>query len=78
MLATTHLAGLMQRPAASGANLILVGDDKQLSSIERGGMFGALKAVHGAAELHTVWFGQDPSWFPATTPKKALLLIRSC
>ena len=32
----------------------LVGDDKQLASIERGGMFGALRQEHGAAELHQV------------------------
>ena len=35
----------------AGAKLILVGDDRQLSSIERGGMFGVLKDRHGAAEL---------------------------
>ena len=36
------------------AKLILVGDDRQLSSIDRGGMFGALKDRHGAAELTEV------------------------
>jgi len=34
--------------------LILVGDDRQLSSIERGGMFGVLKDCYGAAELAIV------------------------
>ena len=36
---------------AAGAKLILVGDDRQLSSIDRGGMFGALKDRYGAAAL---------------------------
>ena len=36
------------------AKLILVGDDRQLSSIDRGGMFAALKDRHGAAELAEV------------------------
>jgi len=34
--------------------LILVGDDRQLSSIDRAGMFGALKDRFGAAELSEV------------------------
>ena len=55
MLSTKHLARLMQKADASGAKLILAGDDKQLASIERGGMFGALRAAHGAAELHNVY-----------------------
>jgi hypothetical protein len=38
----------------AGAKLILVGDDRQLSSIDRGGMFGALKDRHGAAALSEV------------------------
>ena len=38
----------------SGAKLILVGDDRQLSSIDRGGMFGVLKDRFGAAELSEV------------------------
>jgi AAA domain-containing protein len=36
------------------AKLILVGDDRQLSSIDRGGMFAVLKDRHGAAELSEV------------------------
>ena len=44
-------------PAAArdaGAKLILAGDDKQLSSIERGGMFETLRQTHGAATLKDV------------------------
>jgi Ti-type conjugative transfer relaxase TraA len=53
-LATKHLAEVTGWARAAGAKLILAGDDKQLSSIERGGMFGALKDEHDAAELHEV------------------------
>ena len=54
MLATTNMAGLTTKAREAGAKLILVGDDRQLSSIERGGMFSALRQEHGAAELHQV------------------------
>jgi Ti-type conjugative transfer relaxase TraA len=54
MLSTKHLAAVTGQAHAAGAKLILAGDDKQLASIERGGLFGALKEKHGAAELHEV------------------------
>ena len=54
MLSTRHLAAVTAQARAAGAKLILAGDDRQLASIERGGMFGALKERHGAAELHEV------------------------
>jgi Ti-type conjugative transfer relaxase TraA len=54
MLSTKHLAAVIEQARAAGAKLILAGDDKQLASIERGGMFGALKERHSAAELHEV------------------------
>ena len=54
MLSTRHLAAVTKQARAAGAKLILAGDDKQLASIERGGMFGALKERHSAAELHEV------------------------
>jgi Ti-type conjugative transfer relaxase TraA len=59
MLSTRHLAEVMTRAQDAGAKLILVGDEKQLASIEAGGMFGALREEHGAAELHTVRRVQD-------------------
>ena len=43
MLSTKHLAEVTAQARAAGAKLILAGDDKQLASIERGGLFGALK-----------------------------------
>jgi Ti-type conjugative transfer relaxase TraA len=54
MLSTKHLAAVTSHARAAGAKLILAGDDKQLASIERGGLFGALKEEHGGAELHEV------------------------
>ncbi|WP_158920914.1 AAA family ATPase [Acidisphaera sp. S103] len=54
MLDTKLTAMVTAYAAAAGAKLILVGDDRQLSSIDRGGMFGALKDRHGAAALSEV------------------------
>ena len=54
MLDTKTMAMLTAHAHHSGAKLILVGDDRQLASIERGGMFGALKDRHGAAGLTEV------------------------
>jgi ATP-dependent exoDNAse (exonuclease V) alpha subunit len=51
MIDTKMMAALTAYARNAGAKLILVGDDRQLSSIERGGMFGALKDRYGAAAL---------------------------
>ena len=51
MIDTKLMAELTRHASAAGAKLILVGDDRQLSSIDRGGMFGALKDRYGAAAL---------------------------
>jgi Ti-type conjugative transfer relaxase TraA len=54
MLSTKHLAAVVGHARTAGAKLILAGDDKQLASIERGGLFGALKEKHAGAELHEI------------------------
>jgi Ti-type conjugative transfer relaxase TraA len=54
MISTRHLAFLTAQARRAGAKLVLAGDDRQLASVERGGLFGALKERHGAAELHEV------------------------
>jgi DNA transposition AAA+ family ATPase len=54
MLSTQTLADLTEGARTAGAKLILCGDDRQLASIERGGMFGPLKNEFGAAELRQV------------------------
>lgn len=51
MIDTKMMAAITEHAQNAGAKLILVGDDRQLSSIERGGMFGALKDRYGAAAL---------------------------
>jgi Ti-type conjugative transfer relaxase TraA len=54
MLDTKLMAMVTAHAHDAGAKLILVGDDRQLSSIDRGGMFAVLKDRHGAAELTQV------------------------
>ena len=54
MLDTRIMALLATSAAEAGAKLILARDDRQLSSIDRGGMFGALKDRYGAAVLSEV------------------------
>ena len=45
---------LLAAARQAGAKLILAGDDRQLASIERGGLFTELKQRHGAADISTV------------------------
>ena len=54
MVDTKLMAQITSFANAANAKLILVGDDRQLSSIDRGGMFAVLKDRHGAAELSEV------------------------
>ena len=54
MLDTKLMAELTAAAQDAGAKLILVGDDRQLASIDRGGMFGVLKDRYGAAALSEV------------------------
>ena len=54
MLDTRMMALLTTAAAEAVAKLILIGDDRQLSSIDRGGMFAVLKRDHGAAVLSEV------------------------
>ena len=54
MLSTKHMAALLDAADRAGATVIVAGDDRQLASIEAGGLFAALRGEHGAAELHRV------------------------
>ena len=54
MIDTKLMAQVTGHAQKAGAKLIMVGDDRQLSSIDRGGMFGVLKDHYGAAELAQV------------------------
>jgi Ti-type conjugative transfer relaxase TraA len=54
MLDTPVTGELLAAARQAGAKLILVGDDRQLASIERGGLFAELRQLHGAAEITEV------------------------
>src|SRR5262249_5414551 len=54
MVGTRALARLADHASASGAKLLLVGDDHQLPEIDAGGGFRALASHLGAAELREV------------------------
>src|SRR5271170_4234955 len=54
MLDSPITGELLAAARTFGAKLILAGDDHQLASIERGGLFTELKARHGAAEITEV------------------------
>ena len=54
MVSTDMLGRVAAAAVKAGAKLILAGDDKQLGSIERGGMFETLRLQHGAAVLEQV------------------------
>lgn len=54
MLGTELSVELFHAIRTSGAKLVLVGDDRQLSSVERGGTFGLLADRYGAVELREV------------------------
>jgi len=54
MIDTKMMAVLTAYAYEAGAKLILIGHDRQLSSIDRGGMYGVLKDRYGAAELTVV------------------------
>jgi Ti-type conjugative transfer relaxase TraA len=54
MLDTKMMAMVTAHAQEAGSKLILLGDDRQLSSIDRGGMFGVMKDRYGCAELSEV------------------------
>nr|WIE94760.1 AAA family ATPase [Mesorhizobium sp. WSM4875] len=45
---------VLREARLSGAKVVLAGDDRQLGSIERGGLFSELKKEHGSAEITEV------------------------
>ena len=54
MLDTKVTGELLAAARQAGAKLVLAGDDRQLASIERGGLFTAMRERHGAAEITEV------------------------
>ena len=61
MLDTPTYRRLMDRAAESGAKVIVAGDDRQLGSVERGGMFTAIKDAYGSAKITKVR-RQEEDW----------------
>jgi hypothetical protein len=54
MVSTRLMARVLSHAEHAGAKVILLGDAKQLASMERGGMFEYLAGLHGAGELGEV------------------------
>jgi Ti-type conjugative transfer relaxase TraA len=54
MLDTRITGELLAEARRAGAKVILAGDDRQLASIERGGLFTALREQHGATEISEI------------------------
>ncbi|MHB8284502.1 MAG: AAA family ATPase, partial [Caulobacteraceae bacterium] len=54
MLDSKVMGELLAEAKRSGAKVILAGDDRQLASIERGGLFTELRQRHGSAEITEV------------------------
>lgn len=54
MLDTKVTGELLLAARQAGAKVILAGDDRQLASIERGGLFAELRQRHGSAEITEV------------------------
>jgi Ti-type conjugative transfer relaxase TraA len=75
MLDAGRYERILVRAAAAGARVILVGDEKQLASVERGGIFDELKARYGCAELLDVR-RQDEGWAKAASRNFAAGRIR--
>ena len=59
MMDTKIMKELVSRADEAKAKLILVGDDRQLASVERGGLFTELRERFGAAELSEVTRQKD-------------------
>ena len=54
MVDSERMGTLLAEARKTGAKVILAGDDKQLTSIERGGMFSQVAAVNGSVEITDV------------------------
>ena len=62
MVGTRDLAQLIRHVQATGAKLVLVGDEKQLPSIEAGAPFRSLVKKLGAAHLDTIIRQEGKPW----------------
>ena len=76
MLDAPRYQRILVRAAAAGTRVILVGDEKQLASVERGGIFDVLKQRHGCTELLDVR-RQTAAWAKAASQDFAAGRIRA-
>ena len=60
MLDTDILDRVMRAADRAGARLLLVGDDRQLQSVQRGGLFAPVAALAGSMELRRVQRQKTP------------------
>jgi conjugative relaxase-like TrwC/TraI family protein len=63
---TLVLAEVTRQATEAGAKVLLVGDHRQLSSVDAGGAFGLLATETGAVELTSLWRFRHP-WEVAAT-----------
>jgi Ti-type conjugative transfer relaxase TraA len=54
MMDSKVTGALLREAKLSGAKVVLAGDDRQLASIERGGLYTELKKTHGSSEITEV------------------------
>jgi Ti-type conjugative transfer relaxase TraA len=54
MLSSTLTGALLVEARQTGTKMILAGDDRQLASIERGGLFSELRERHGSAAISEI------------------------
>jgi hypothetical protein len=54
MMDSKVTGALLREAKLSGAKVVLAGDDRQLASIERGGLYTELKKAHGSSEITEV------------------------
>ena len=59
MLDSRVTGELLAEARRAGAKVILAGDDRQLASIERGGLFTELRQRHGSAEISEITRQRD-------------------
>lgn len=66
MLDTEYLLKLLRHVASSGAKLVMVGDDRQLASVGRGGMWPLLTDRYGASLMNQI-NRQEADWQKAAS-----------
>lgn len=88
MVGSRELAALQRRVVDAGAKLVCVGDSKQLQPIAAGGIFKALVARHGAAEISNIqrqrtdtaplfqWLSGAIGRNPPSLPKETIVALR--